>query len=69
MYWKGSRCIIMSSNKNYIRDLVDNYCVIDLETTGLSCKYDEVVEIGLLKVRDNKIVDTYSQLATFKSSN
>lgn len=52
----------MSSNKNYIRDLVDNYCVIDLETTGLSCKYDEVLEIGLLKVRDNKIVDTYSQL-------
>lgn len=50
------------SNKNYIRVLVDDYCVLDTETTGFSCYYDEIIEIGILKVRNNKIVDKYNQL-------
>lgn len=28
----------------------------------LSAYYDEVIEIGILRVRDNTIVDRYSQL-------
>lgn len=50
------------TGKRYVRDIVDNYCVIDTETTGLSSYYDEVIEIGLLKVRNNVIVEKYSQL-------
>lgn len=51
-----------STNKNYIKDIISNYCVIDTETTGLSSYYDEIIEIGILKIVDNKIVDRYSQL-------
>lgn len=52
----------MSHNKNYIREIVNDYCVIDLETTGLSFLYDDILEIGILKVHDNKIIETYNQL-------
>lgn len=47
---------------NYVRRIIENYCVIDTETTGLSFKYDEVIEVGMLKVRNGQIVDRYSQL-------
>ena len=46
----------------YTRQILNDYCVFDLETTGFSPKYDSIIEIGILKIRDNKIVDTYSQL-------
>ena len=35
----------------------DSYVIVDLETTGLSPKNGEIIEIGALKVVDNKIVD------------
>lgn len=41
---------------------VDNYTIVDLETTGFSPKNDRIIEIGALKVRNNKIVDKYSIL-------
>ena len=49
-------------NKNYIKALIDDYCVLDTETTGLSAYYDEIIEMGILRVRNNTIVDKYSQL-------
>lgn len=39
-----------------------NYVVFDLETTGISVKSDEVIEISALKVRDGKVVDEFSTL-------
>ena len=50
------------ANKNYTKQIINDYCVLDTETTGLSSYYNEIIEIGILKVRDNKIVDRYSQL-------
>lgn len=50
------------NNTNYIRQIIDDYCVLDTETTGLSAYYDKIIEIGILKVRDNMIIDQYSQL-------
>ena len=50
------------ANKNYIKKIIDDYCVLDIETTGLSAYYDEIIEIGILRVRNNEIVDQYSQL-------
>ena len=47
---------------NYTKQIIDDYCVLDTETTGLSAYYDEVIEIGLLRVRKNIIVAHYSQL-------
>ena len=46
----------------YVRKIIDNYCVLDLETTGLSPNYDSIIEIGIIKVKENKIVDMYNSL-------
>lgn len=42
--------------------LPKNYCVLDLETTGLSPRNNEIIEIGILKIKNNKIVDSYNSL-------
>jgi DNA polymerase III epsilon subunit family exonuclease len=43
---------------NYVPD----YVVFDLETTGISPKMDEVIEISAVKVRGGAIVDEFSKL-------
>lgn len=40
----------------------DSYVVLDTETTGLDPKYDAVIEVGLLKISNSKIVDKFSSL-------
>ena len=47
---------------NYTKKIIDDYCVLDTETTGLSAYYDEIIEIGILRVRNGAVVDQYSQL-------
>lgn len=47
---------------HYIKKLIDDYCVLDIETTGLSWRQDKIIEIGLLKIRNKQIIDRYSQL-------
>ena len=42
--------------------LPDDYTVVDLETTGLSPYYDEILELAAIRVRGNEIVETYQQL-------
>ena len=39
-----------------------DYTVVDLETTGWDCTHDYIIEVGAIKVRDNKVVDTFSEL-------
>lgn len=41
---------------------VPDYVVFDLETTGISSSYDQVVEISAIKVKNSTIVDEYSTL-------
>lgn len=36
---------------------IKDYCVLDIETTGLSRFRDDILEIGCIKIRDHKIVD------------
>ena len=54
----------MLSNKsgNRLNKYISDYVLFDLETTGLSCQNDEVVEISALKVRDGLVVDEFSTL-------
>lgn len=39
-----------------------DYTIIDIETTGLSTTYDNIIEISAVKVRDDKIVSEFSEL-------
>ena len=43
-------------------NFVDDYVLVDIETTGLSPINDEIIEIGAIKVKENKIVDEYNEL-------
>lgn len=38
------------------------YVVIDVETTGLNDRENEIIEIGALKISDGKIVDEFNKL-------
>lgn len=49
-------------NKNRLTEIPfeeAEYCVFDFETTGTSSRFDKVIEIGIVKIRKGKIVDTY----------
>lgn len=39
-----------------------NYTVIDIETTGLSYNKNEIIEISALKIRKDRIIDSFSHL-------
>ena len=40
--------------------MISDYIAIDLETTGIRLSKDKIIEVGLLKVRDSQIIDTFS---------
>lgn len=43
-------------------EFYSNYVIIDIETTGLDTQFDEIIEIGALKIKDNIIVDRFNTL-------
>ncbi len=45
---------------------VSDYVVFDLETTGISWKYDEVVEISAVKVGNHQVVSEFTALVNPK---
>lgn len=40
----------------------DEFCVIDIETTGLSTVYDEIIEVAAVKYKNRNLVDTFTTL-------
>ena len=40
--------------------MIQDYVVLDLETTGLSPKSDRIIEIGAARVRQGKVEEVYS---------
>ncbi|MGN0145146.1 MAG: exonuclease domain-containing protein, partial [Clostridium sp.] len=49
------------SVKNIKGQSIDTtYCVFDLETTGFSPRLEKITEIGIMKVKDGKIIDKFS---------
>ena len=47
---------------NSLIDNIDNYTVIDIETTGLDPKVNKIIELAALKVRNNQVVDKFNSL-------
>lgn len=43
-------------------NIPDDYVVLDLETTGLSPKENEIIELSALRIRDRKVVEEFSRL-------
>ena len=48
---------------NYKEQLIDEavYCVLDLETTGLSARTDKITEIGVIKYKNGEVVDEFEE--------
>ena len=51
-----------SKRGKLINQYVSDYVVFDLETTGISSKYDEVIEISAVKVNNGKVTGEFSTL-------
>lgn len=45
-----------------LSELPDNYCVIDIETTGLSSSNNEIIELCALRIRNNILTDSFTTL-------
>ena len=42
------------------QDLNTTYCVLDLETTGFSATTEKITEVGIMKLKDGKVIDQFS---------
>lgn len=49
-------CVVNGKNQ----DIDSIYCVLDLETTGLSAKDDKITEIGIMKIQNGKVLEEFS---------
>lgn len=45
-----------------IDSYIENYVLFDLETTGISCRSDDVIEISALRVRNGQVTECFSSL-------
>jgi len=45
-----------------MNNFYNDYVIFDIETTGLDCINDEIIELGAIKVKDNEIVEEFNYL-------
>lgn len=58
--------MLTSSTGKQLHKYVPDYVLFDLETTGISCNADEIIEISAVKVKNGNVVDEFSQLVNPK---
>jgi exonuclease, DNA polymerase III, epsilon subunit family len=54
--------ILREKKGNSLIEFPDHYVIIDIETTGFSPKNCEIIEIGAVKVRNDKITSVFQML-------
>ena len=54
---KNNKAVLLGYEK-----MIRDYVCVDIETTGIRPKWDRIIEIGAVKVRDGEVVDTFSEL-------
>ena len=57
----------LKNGKNLL-SFPDNYVVLDIETTGLNPKFNEIIELSALKVENGHIVEEFNQLVKPKGA-
>ena len=68
LYVSGAHDKLRKKGKE-IPEFLDDYTLLDIETTGLRPYKDRITELGAIKVRNNQIVDKYSNLTIYPKSN
>lgn len=63
--WKGKKERDLKGQSTI--DILSEYIVFDIETTGLDSSYDEIIEIGAIKVNNNEIVSEFNSLVKPKN--
>lgn len=43
-------------------ELVSDYVVVDIETTGLDPQWNDIIEFGALRISDGKVIDSFTSL-------
>lgn len=70
-FYRRIKIIMVNKTVNYanrpfkgksLLEFPENYTVIDIESTGLDFNYDQIIEIGALRVRNRKVIDKYVTL-------
>ena len=42
------------------QEIDTTYCVLDLETTGFSFRTEKITEVGIMKIKNGKVIDSFS---------
>jgi DNA polymerase-3 subunit alpha (Gram-positive type) len=58
-YLAPDKNAIVTNSKG--QDIDTTYCVLDLETTGFSAVTEKITEVGIMKIKDGKVIDEFSQ--------
>lgn len=53
---------VRDSKGNSLTTFISDYVALDFETTGLDPRYDEIIEIGALRISEGKVIDRYVTL-------